>query len=170
MFGHDERAPRAARCELETICSTLLRAPLSDKNRAEPSQHCTCQNTQYTPDCGVVCRKRCNNNNYGQNELDRCADVVHPARVRRFGDPTVHCRRVGHRFNRATAACFRSSADPVVRIVPLAERLPATSQVAEDVVAGASRSTRPVEIASWVRASSGQPISVWGARVRTEDP
>jgi len=26
MFGHEERVPRAASCELETICSTLLRA------------------------------------------------------------------------------------------------------------------------------------------------
>jgi hypothetical protein len=25
MFGHDEHVPRAANCELETICSMLLR-------------------------------------------------------------------------------------------------------------------------------------------------
>jgi len=48
---------------------------LSDENRAEPSQHRTCQDTQYPPDCRDVRRKRRDYNNYGQNELDRCGGV-----------------------------------------------------------------------------------------------
>jgi len=84
MFGHDARVPRTASCELRP---SVLRCctPLSDENRAEPSQHRTCQDTQYPPDCRDVRRKRRDYNNYGQNELDRCGGVITPARVWRFG-------------------------------------------------------------------------------------
>jgi hypothetical protein len=93
-------------CQRATSCEGLLRccAPLSDEYRAEPSQGGTCQNTQYSPRCGDVSRKRRNCNYHGQNKLDGCGDVILPPRGWRFGIPTVHCRRVRHPFLQATAA------------------------------------------------------------------